>query len=169
MGSEMCIRDRRSLIEYPWADKVVESRLADAAAIAAQDPQDVSPLGPAVMRFDTLVTGESNSVAAQLARDIAKGGHLPVSVVVINGRQGVGKTHIMKALEAELDGFGGRSVAYISAEEFYVAYVEGVMNGDTRALKTRVRKADIVLFDDCLLYTSPSPRDRTRSRMPSSA
>ena len=27
----------------------------------------------------------------------------------------------------------------------------------------------MVLFQDCLLYTSPSPRDRTRSRMPSSA
>ena len=26
-----------------------------------------------------------------------------------------------------------------------------------------------VLFAICLLYTSPSPRDRTRSRMPSSA
>ena len=25
------------------------------------------------------------------------------------------------------------------------------------------------VFSDCLLYTSPSPRDRTRSRMPSSA
>ena len=25
------------------------------------------------------------------------------------------------------------------------------------------------LVSDCLLYTSPSPRDRTRSRMPSSA
>ena len=25
------------------------------------------------------------------------------------------------------------------------------------------------LIEDCLLYTSPSPRDRTRSRMPSSA
>ena len=25
------------------------------------------------------------------------------------------------------------------------------------------------LPEDCLLYTSPSPRDRTRSRMPSSA
>ena len=24
-------------------------------------------------------------------------------------------------------------------------------------------------YDGCLLYTSPSPRDRTRSRMPSSA
>jgi len=28
---------------------------------------------------------------------------------------------------------------------------------------------NIPQFDDCLLYTSPSPRDRTRSRMPSSA
>ena len=26
-----------------------------------------------------------------------------------------------------------------------------------------------VLFEDCLLYTSPSPRDRQKSRMPSSA
>ena len=26
-----------------------------------------------------------------------------------------------------------------------------------------------VTYDSCLLYTSPSPRDRTRSRMPSSA
>ena len=29
--------------------------------------------------------------------------------------------------------------------------------------------ADPLLIDACLLYTSPSPRDRTRSRMPSSA
>ena len=28
---------------------------------------------------------------------------------------------------------------------------------------------DIGNVNDCLLYTSPSPRDRTRSRMPSSA
>ena len=28
---------------------------------------------------------------------------------------------------------------------------------------------DLVLYESCLLYTSPSPRDRTRSRMPSSA
>ena len=28
---------------------------------------------------------------------------------------------------------------------------------------------DEVLYEDCLLYTSPSPRDMRRSRMPSSA
>ena len=30
-------------------------------------------------------------------------------------------------------------------------------------------KENYVLLEVCLLYTSPSPRDRTRSRMPSSA
>ena len=30
-------------------------------------------------------------------------------------------------------------------------------------------KKSIIIFFSCLLYTSPSPRDRTRSRMPSSA
>ena len=30
-------------------------------------------------------------------------------------------------------------------------------------------RASAVEYADCLLYTSPSPRDRTRSRMPSSA
>ena len=30
-------------------------------------------------------------------------------------------------------------------------------------------KGDTYEFKICLLYTSPSPRDRTRSRMPSSA
>ena len=28
---------------------------------------------------------------------------------------------------------------------------------------------EYVILESCLLYTSPSPRDRTRSRMPSSA
>ena len=31
------------------------------------------------------------------------------------------------------------------------------------------RKSARIVGDTCLLYTSPSPRDRTRSRMPSSA
>ena len=51
------------------------------------------------------------------------------------------------------------------------------MNGEMRAeVPMRMRSTTVRLkIDDrrvlaiCLLYTSPSPRDRTRSRMPSSA
>ena len=34
---------------------------------------------------------------------------------------------------------------------------------------TLANKLNLSLYGYCLLYTSPSPRDRTRSRMPSSA
>lgn len=145
---ETAPEDVRNLVDYPWAEDV-RSLVAETPVVAdaGMVGEDAS-FGPAVMRFETLVTGESNHIAAQLAQDIAQGARVPASVIFINGKQGVGKTHIMKALEARLEAARGRSVAYISAEEFYVAYVEGVMNGDTRELKRRVRKADIVLFDD---------------------
>ena len=44
---------------------------------------------------------------------------------------------------------------------------------DGEAARFHVNPADVFAVDvddlGCLLYTSPSPRDRTRSRMPSSA
>ena len=47
------------------------------------------------------------------------------------------------------------------------AYTEGRNLGFIKEVKTE--KLYNTLHSDCLLYTSPSPRDRTRSRMPSSA
>ena len=41
------------------------------------------------------------------------------------------------------------------------------MEGEVSA--EHLKKMALELAYDCLLYTSPSPRDRTRSRMPSSA
>ena len=41
--------------------------------------------------------------------------------------------------------------------------------GGSFALAAKEHLEDVTLYGACLLYTSPSPRDRTRSRMPSSA
>ena len=46
--------------------------------------------------------------------------------------------------------------------------VDAADTGSTRLVPVLAVMA-IVGFTACLLYTSPSPRDRTRSRMPSSA
>ena len=42
---------------------------------------------------------------------------------------------------------------------------------EQKSAQTRkaILTAAVKCLTDCLLYTSPSPRDRTRSRMPSSA
>ena len=47
--------------------------------------------------------------------------------------------------------------------------VRQAANNLVRGLATRCGGPALSLWNDCLLYTSPSPRDRTRSRMPSSA
>ena len=39
----------------------------------------------------------------------------------------------------------------------------------TRTVRLSAARREFAAFQICLLYTSPSPRDRTRSRMPSSA
>lgn len=136
--------DIRSLVTDPW-ESPASGPAASAAPLAADD---VNVMSPAIMRFDTLVVGPSNSTAFATAERIAGAGSLAGSVFVISGPQGVGKTHLMKSIEGALLAEGRRSVAYISAEEFYVSYVDGARNRDTRALKARVRGAEVVLFDD---------------------
>ena len=55
-------------------------------------------------------------------------------------------------------GFGSVHYRYASGRE-----------GDTPGIAFSPRKAELVLYVGCLLYTSPSPRDGLLSRMPSSA
>ena len=54
---------------------------------------------------------------------------------------------------------------FVSLVELEQEYINHVL----KCFKGRKTKAARILGIDCLLYTSPSPRDRTRSRMPSSA
>ena len=63
-----------------------------------------------------------------------------------------------------------RTVDYRANVQDIAKYMLTLMNDEKlrNEMGTAARKHVIENFD-CLLYTSPSPRDRTRSRMPSSA
>ena len=52
-------------------------------------------------------------------------------------------------------------LSFMIAISFYAFFVLGILN--------ELNLLFLTLCTGCLLYTSPSPRDRTRSRMPSSA
>ena len=52
---------------------------------------------------------------------------------------------------------------------FHIGLVDGAVEHVTAGKLPRGEKADITITATCLLYTSPSPRDATLSRMPSSA
>ncbi|MEL7129024.1 MAG: DnaA/Hda family protein, partial [Pseudomonadota bacterium] len=118
--------DIKAFTTYPWTRD-------EPSAVPGAVPtgHENSVVGPTIMRFETLVRGASNDAAITMAKCIATGGPVPASIIIINGSQGLGKTHLMKSIEYVLEQSKTRKVAYISAEEFYVAYVDGAQTGDT--------------------------------------
>ena len=98
-----------------------------------------------------------------------------MNVLVIDGQGGGLGRQLVAALSSQcpdvrLVAVGTNSVA---AQAMHKAGAQRAATGEN-AVVVNCRSADIIvgpigIVIACLLYTSPSPRDRTRSRMPSSA
>lgn len=141
--------DVQSLAET-WQNETVETSPEEPQEEPATSVRSTS----AQHTFDNLVVGESNRVAATVARKIAASNGAPAASVYLYGRHGVGKSHILHAIQHEmLANADDRSVVYMSAEEFMVAFVEGVKRKDTSELKARLRNSDVLLIDDLQAIT----------------
>lgn len=122
-------------------DEIAEEgdELAPQSGVAGEEP-------PTLENF---MVGDSNRVAFGLARRLAMGAGVSANVVTIVGPHGVGKSHLLKGIEAALRATRGEgSVLYMSSEDFTVAFVDGVKRKDTSDLRTVVRRAKVVLLDD---------------------
>ena len=115
--------------------------------------------------------------------------------IAIVAKNGAGKSTLMRVI-AGLEPAEGENKKLWVSKDIKIGYLvqepefpsdinilEAVFDSDNPTIKAirqyeealiwqdRPEKMEpaIAAMDDCLLYTSPSPRDRTRSRMPSSA
>ena len=86
----------------------------------------------------------------------------PVSRCESCGLGVVGEPGSVEEVLRELDRLGAEQTVTIANRGGFSAWIGGA---GWAGLESGAR----YLFTVCLLYTSPSPRDRTRSRMPSSA
>ena len=93
----------------------------------------------------------------------------------ITGILGNGESTVLGSMSNNLshrgpDGFGSFEsdlmIGSICLAQSRLAIVD--VNGSKQPIESE-HNCILVQNGDCLLYTSPSPRDRTRSRMPSSA
>ena len=76
------------------------------------------------------------------------------------------RSAIGEQLTEQLDGMKGLAMKVGQM----VSYLEGTLPPATqRALRRLQQGAEPLAYEACLLYTSPSPRDLSTSRMPSSA
>lgn len=97
--------------------------------------------------FDTFVEGESNNLALAAARQVAAGGAVTFNPLYLHASVGLGKTHLMQAVAAQVRA-SGRKVLYLTAEHFMYKFVAALKSQSALAFKENLRTIDLLLIDD---------------------
>ncbi|MGB3456659.1 MAG: chromosomal replication initiator protein DnaA, partial [Litorimonas sp.] len=102
--------------------------------------------------LDNFVIGPSNELAVAVARQVI-GNRVPqYNPILLHGANGMGKTHILHAIEAEVaERDAERRVKFVSAEDFvaqFVASVRGSGREGMSAFKASLRDVDLLIIDD---------------------
>ena len=113
------------------------------------------PVGDAARaRFtlDNFVVGPSNELAIAVAKQVIANPTPQYNPIVLHGSNGMGKTHILHAIEAEVKAQDpDRRVKFVSAEDFvaqFVASVRGAGREGLAAFKASLRDVDLLIIDD---------------------
>ena len=97
--------------------------------------------------FDTFVPGECNRMAYAAALGIAEEPAQAFNPLFIFGDTGVGKTHLLHAIERATRASGFR-VFYARAEQFTSQFVLAVKSSKAEEFRHKFRDIDVLLFDD---------------------
>lgn len=99
--------------------------------------------------FENFVVGRGNEFAYAACKAVAQDPARIYNPLFIYGGVGLGKTHIMQAIGAEVKrGRPAARVCYASAEKFMNEMIEAIQRGTTLGFRERYRGLDLLLIDD---------------------
>ncbi len=99
--------------------------------------------------FDTFVVGKSNELAYAAARRAAESNEVPFNPLFLHGGVGLGKTHLMHAIAAEVVQRGPeRKIMYMSAEKFMYQFISAIRSKTTVEFKRQFRTVELLMIDD---------------------
>lgn len=99
--------------------------------------------------FDGFVIGPSNRFAHAAALSVAERPGGSYNPLFIYGGAGLGKTHLLKAIQSYVtDVYPRMKVLYVSTEAFLNEFVESIRNSASADFKRRYREIDVLLVDD---------------------
>jgi chromosomal replication initiator protein len=99
--------------------------------------------------FESFVVGKSNELAYAAARRVAESHEVPFNPLFLHGGVGLGKTHLMHAIAAEVRRLHpNRRIMYMSAEKFMYQFVSAIRSKTTVEFKRQFRTVDLLMIDD---------------------
>ena len=109
-------------------------------------------------RFDTFVVGANNRFAQSACVAVAETPGSVYNPLFLYGGAGLGKTHLMHSIgHYILEQNPDMRVLYVTSEQFTNEVIESIRSGNAQSmtrLRDKYRTVDVLLIDDCLLYTS---------------
>lgn len=101
------------------------------------------------LTFDTFVVGDSNRMAHAAARAVAQPGSCCGNPLVIYGDTGLGKTHLLNAIAAEVRAREPESrVVFSKGDSFVNELVDSIRTKSNDRFREKYRSADCFLIDD---------------------
>ncbi len=99
--------------------------------------------------FDNFIVGPSNNLAFAAAKAVAKKQHEKYNPLFIYGDSGLGKTHLLSAIQFEMqNNFPGINIIYIPAETFTNEFLHSISSNSVESFDDKYRSADALLIDD---------------------
>jgi chromosomal replication initiator protein DnaA len=139
-------------------------RLAEAEEAAGRVRAGAAPppAPSAALPFATFAVGTSNQLAVNVAREVIDEPGRRYNPLVLIGRSGVGKSHLLNALGIELAGQPGAIVACLSTQAFIDELIAAIDGNRMEWWRARYRRATALLLDDIHLLVG---KDRTQEEL----
>lgn len=100
-------------------------------------------------KFDNFIVGKSNDLAYAAAQKVAKDPGGTYNPFFIYGKSGLGKTHLLKAIENEiLKNNPSANIIYTTSENFTNDLIYHLQNKNQYEFREKYRKVDVLLIDD---------------------
>jgi chromosomal replication initiator protein len=135
---------------------------AEAVAAKVRDGAAPPPSPSAVFALDGYFAGPSNEMALKGARDVIGKPGKKYNPLVIVGRSGLGKTHLLNAIGLELAKKKNAIVACLSTQQFVDELIAAIDGNRIDWWRARYRRATAFLLDDIQLLAG---KERTQEEL----
>ena len=109
----------------------------------------VLPSGNYEFTFENFIKGPSNQFAYAAAQAVAANPSGAYNPLFIYGPSGLGKTHLLNAIEIEIKkNHPDFNIVYVDCEKFTNEIISAVRTNTTEMFRQKYREADVLLIDD---------------------